>query len=297
MARSRRNEGYVTLAVLVIAGLLAAIVSTLFAVSRPALGLARIGADEIIAESLVDGGLNAAGYLLFMAKQEAASVSGRTLRFRGGTVRLHVVDESGRIDINAADPVLLAGLFAAVGGTSLQPDSFAARVVDWRDEDTERGDGGAEADEYSAAELGYGPPDGRFRSAEDLRLVLGLSRGDFGRLLPFVTIFSASRAIDPFSAPMTVLRAVPELDEDQARRIVRAREAGPQGAEALAALLANYANYFRAEPSRVYRVGIQARLDSGFIEAAEAVIIAPADEGGNFRVVAWSRPANATRPR
>src|SRR3712207_1448809 len=57
MAPSKANDGYVTLAVLVIAGLLAAFVSTLLSLSRPALDLARIGADELVAQGLAEGGL------------------------------------------------------------------------------------------------------------------------------------------------------------------------------------------------------------------------------------------------
>jgi type II secretory pathway component PulK len=285
------SDGYITLAVLVMAGLLASIVSALFVVAHPALGLARIGADEVAAEALVDAGLNAAGYLLFIADQRPATVNGRTLRFRGGAVRLGVVDESGRIDINAADPNILAGLLEAAGGKSLDPDTFAARVVDWRDADEERSEGGAEQPDYESAELDYGPTNGPFRSAEDLRFIVGLSRDDFTRLRPFITVFTASKSIDPLSAPETVLRAVPDLSAADARRIVEARRAGPSGEDTLATLIAPYAAYLSAGGPRVYRIGIGARLASGFSTQAEAVIMAAADENADFRIVAWSKAA------
>ena len=147
--RMRSDDGYVTLAVLLIVGLLAAIVSSLLAVSRPALGLARIGGDEVAAEALIQGGVATAGYLLFAAKREPARVNGMDLRLRTGDIRLTVADEAGRIDLNAADPTLLAGLYSAAGGTSLSNQAFAARVVDWRDTDGDVGVDGAEAGDYS----------------------------------------------------------------------------------------------------------------------------------------------------
>jgi len=289
--RAPSSDGYITLAVLVMAGLLASVVSALFVVAHPALGLARVGADQVAAEALVDAGLNTAGYLLFVAEQPASAVNGTTLRFRGGAVRLVVADESGRIDLNAAEPAILAGLFEAAGGKSLDSDAFAARVVDWRDPDEERSEGGAELPDYESADLDYGPSNGPFRSVGDLRFLLGLSRDDLARLQSFVTVFSASKAIDPFSASETVLRAVPDLSAADARRIVEARQAGPSGEDAVASLIAPYAAYFSGDAPRVYRVGIGARLASGFSAKAEAVVMAPADESADFRIVAWSEVA------
>jgi general secretion pathway protein K len=285
------SDGYITLAVLVMAGLLASIVSALLVVAHPALGLARIGADQVAAESLVDAGLNAAGYFLFTAEQPPAAVDGMAFRFRGGTVRLTVQEESGRIDLNAAEPAVLAGLFAAAGGKSMQAESFAARIVDWRDRDEERGEGGAEAADYARADLSYAPTNGPFRSAADLRFILELSRDDAARLLPFVTIFSASRTIDPLSAPLTVLRAVPDLSDAEAQQIVELREAGPAGAEALAALIAPHAGTLSDTGPGIFRVGVRARLTSGYTAGAEAVVMAPADETADFRIVAWSKLA------
>src|SRR5687767_3093912 len=113
-----RNDGYVTLAVLLMVGLLAALVSSLLAISRPAVDLARIGAEELRLDGLLQGGVTAAGYLLYAAAHDANAVDGMTLRFDEGTARLAVIDESGRIDLNRADMELLSGLFSAVRGTS-----------------------------------------------------------------------------------------------------------------------------------------------------------------------------------
>lgn len=289
MRRTRPNEGYVTLAVLVMAGLLAAVVSTLLAVSRPAIGLARIGADEIAAQSLAEAGITAAAYLLFQAEREAAAVTGTMLRLRSGKAQLTVAGESGRIDLNHADPALLAGLYSAAGGTSLRPVDFAARVTDWRDQNRDREEGGAEADDYADAGSGYAPSDGPFRSVHDLRLILGLSEADFGRLLPYVTIFSGSQRVDAESAPFGVLRAIPGLGEAGARQIIQARQRGAGGEEALAALIASHGDYLAEDLPRVYRVTATARLDSGPSEKIEAVIKAAAEGGAGFQVMAWSR--------
>lgn len=295
MSRATDSDGYITLAVLVIAGLLAASVATLLTVSRPAIDTARLGADLLAADGLVDGGLAAAGFLLFKSEREPAAVDGTTLRFGTGSVRLGVTDEAGRIGLNMADPELLAGLFTAAGGSSMSPATFAARIMDWRDEDSDATEGGAESDDYAKAGLGYGPRNGPFRSADELRLLIGLSAGDVNRLEPFLTTFSRSGLIDPRSASRTVLLAIPGLPRADVERLIEARRAGTRDPEALVSLIEGSTDYFGTESSGAYRVLLQARLKTGFSETAEVVLVASTDGAADFGVVAWNSLAPGTR--
>ena len=291
MSRTTNSDGYVTLAVLLVVGLLAAIVSSLLAVSRPALGLARLGGDEVAAEALLDGGFTTASFLLFGAKQEASEVDKLVLRMRTGEIRLGVTDEGGRIDVNAADSLLLEGLYKAVGGTSLSAQAFANRVVDWRDEDSDLNQDGAEAADYTDADLDYVPSNLPFHSVEEVRFILGLSPRDFDLLEPFLTVFSGIGRIDPLSASDTVLRAIPGAGRRELQRLQQARRAG-QARARLAELLPEISAYLLDQSSGVFRVRVDVDLTNGFSESAEAVIIAPQPDGSaDYRTVAWSRLA------
>jgi general secretion pathway protein K len=286
-----RNDGYVTLAVLLMVGMLAALVSSLLALARPAVDLARIGADDLRLDGLLQGGVTAAGYLLYAAAHNAEAVDGMTLRFDEGTARLAVIDESGRIDLNRADPELLSGLFSAVRGTSLSPTSFAARIADWRDTDEETAEQGAEAEDYTSAGLNYGPSNGSFRSVEEMRLILGLSAQDFDRLKPFVTVFNLSGMVDPFSAAPTVLSAIPDIGKNDIKKLVGAHGAPPEVREQVLEQLENYSDYFLFEPSGIYRVRIEAELPGGRTDTAEAVLTGPSEERPDHGILSWSRPA------
>jgi len=292
---ARTSDGYVTLAVLLMVGLLAVLVSSLMAISRPALGLARIGAEQIVADALAEGGLNAAAFLLFGLERAPGRVDGLLLRRQTGSVRLSVADESGRIDLNSAEPELLAGLFEAAGGSSLRPDAFAGRIVDWRDDDDEISDFGAEAGEYESAGSPYRPPNRPFRAVDQLRLLLGLSPADFALLQPFLTVFNPDGLIDPFSAPATVLRAVPEITDADIRLIMAGRNS--EDLDRFYEVIDRYSDYVRSYPSGVYRVGVAARLGTGFTSTMEAVIVEPPDDSVDYGVVAWSRLAAAASPR
>jgi general secretion pathway protein K len=274
---------------------MAALASSLLMVSRPALGFARLGADEVIADGLLDAGVTSSAFLLYGAKWEPRAVSGRTLRFDPGTVTLTVADEAAYVDLNAAEPELLAGLYRAVGGMSLDPGAFAARINDWRDEDDDVGQGGAESGEYDSAGVGYGPSNQPFRSIDELKLLLGLSREDFARLQPHVTVHARQPLIDPLGASPTVLMAVPGMTRGEVERIIAARQAG-QNRKQLAPLFARHEEFLAGEASGTYRVGARARLTNGFTEAIEAVIVEPR-ERADYGVVAWKRLAEPPRAR
>jgi general secretion pathway protein K len=294
MARTADSDGYVTLAVLLVAGLLAAITASLLAVSRPALGLARIGGDDVAAEALAQGGVAAAAYLLFGDKEDASKVDKLVLRQHTGDIRLSVADEGARVDLNAAQPDMLAGLFNAVGGKSLSGDAFASRVVDWRDEDSDLNEGGAEASDYTDAELDYVPPNLPFHSVEEARFILGLSPADFERLKPFLTVYSGTEKVDPLSAPETVLRAIPGAGRREVQQLLRAR-ATSRDRGRLAELVPTIADHLLGEGSGVYRVRVDVTLADGYSDAAEAIIIAPQGDGsGVYKTVAWSRLASAS---
>lgn len=288
------SDGYVTLAVLLVVGLLAAITASLLAVSRPALGLARIGGDAAAAEALTQGGLTAAAYLLFAANVEASKVNKIVLRQNTGDIHFSVADEGGRIDLNSAEPDLLAGLFEAVGGKSLSGQSFASRVLDWRDEDSDVNVGGAEASDYSDAGLDYGPSNLPFHSVEEARFILGLKPADFEKLKPFLTVYSGSNKVDPLSAPEAVLRSVPGANRRDVQQLLRAR-ATIQDRARLAALVPTISEHLLTEGSSVYRVRVDVTLTNGYGDAVEAVI-SGLQGGGDYRTVAWSRVASAQRP-
>lgn len=290
MSRRSCDGGYIALAVLVVTGLLAVIVTSMVMISRPAVGLARLGFDELSADSVVEGGLQAAGFLLFQAQRDFTEVDGMTIPVGDASARLYVVDEGGRIDLNTSDPELLAGLYTAVGGTMLRPEAFAARIADWRDQDDELSEGGAEGETYRRNGLADLPPNAPFRSVEDLRLLYGLSAEDFARVAPYLTVYNSGGGVDPLSAAPTVLRAVPGLSRADVDRLLSARQ-GLRDREALIALLGEPNSFLQPQPSGVYRVGVVGELPNGFTRAVETVLIATQGGSDFFGVVAWQRLA------
>lgn len=288
MSSRSSDGGYVTLAVLIVTAVLGVVVTSLLMVSRPALGLARIGFDEVASSALVDGGLNAAGYLLFSAKRDVADVDQLALELSTGRIEFDVIDEGGRIDLNHADPQLLAGLYTAVGGKTINPAAFAALVTDWRDEDSDVSLGGAEENNYTDAGYGGLPANRPFRSIDELRLLLGLTDKDFALLAPYVTVYNPGGHVDPLTAPEKVLNAVPGLSKPDVDRLLT-RRVKERDRGALLATLSVSNDFLQSETSGVYSVTIRTALNDGYTDAVQAVLIAPAQGTVEYGVVDWSR--------
>lgn len=286
MRTVRGQDGYISVAVLMIAGLLAALVAATIQVSRPTAGYARLNVDDLQADALLQAGVSAAAYALFAARREPGQVSGLVVPFETGAVRLSAASEAGRIDLNGAPPQLLAGIYREIGGTAMTPEQFAGRVVDWRDRDNRPARAGAERPDYVGAGLGYGPRNAPFTSVEELLLVLGMTRPEYDRLAPYITVFNPEGMIDPLSAPLRVLAAVPRLDARQAEALVSAlRSESPERRERNR-LLQTYREFLSIGERHVFRVGVEARLLGGFSKSVEAVIMQTGD-ADLFDVLAW----------
>ena len=101
---------------------------------------------------------------------------------------------AGLIDINSASIDVLEALFSHAGAGNAK--NLAAAVIDFRDADGETSPGGAEAPEYQAAGLFYGPKNGPFLTVGELDQVLGVTPELLARVRPLATTHSGLAAPD-----------------------------------------------------------------------------------------------------
>ena len=109
-------------------------------------------------------------------------------RTRGATATSQIVasavDESAKIDLNAAPETLLKGLIEKVGGAD--PEA-TARIVDaiqdWRDADDLRRPNGAEEADYKMAGLQQKPANMPFETVSELARVLGMTPAIYARVV------------------------------------------------------------------------------------------------------------------
>lgn len=198
----------------------------------------------------------------------------------GAQVDIRIVDEAGKVDLNVADPALLAGLLRALGAERGQDQRLAGAIADWRDvDDLSQPGGGAEDGDYAAAGLPYGAKDAPFESLGELRLILGMTPELYRRLLPNVTLFSARSQPDPRFAPAPVLTAM-GLDA----AAILARRDAPAGTEPVEAT---------AGGSGTYSIESRARWGEGREAVLHAVVRTGASPlpGAAYTVLRWEEGA------
>ncbi|MGY0613220.1 general secretion pathway protein GspK [Luteimonas sp. A501] len=166
----------------------------------------------VAAESAARAGLEYA--LVRVQAQEpdyAWMPDGRPYRwsFGAATVEVRIVDESGKVDLNAADVGLLSSLIRAVGTEQERADAVAAAIVDWRDaDDLTQPMGGAEGPQYAQAGRPYGAKNAPFETVPELEQVLGMDRTLFEAVAPHLTVFSGLPQPDQRFAGGPVLQAL-----------------------------------------------------------------------------------------
>lgn len=286
--RGRSRDGFILISVLGVMALLAALVGALSMMVRPTVERARAGGDDLALKALIRAGVELAGYQLYGLKLPAGQIDAQQVRLDAGVITLFVTDESGRIDLNGADPALLAGAYRAAGLAALPAASFAARVVDWRDEDDQRSAGGAEANDYTAAGLDHRPQNDAFRSVDDLGWVQGLPPTHVAALSPLLTVHNPDGKLNVMSATRQALLALPAVSATIVDRVMAARtkSADPVAPELVALLQAQQA-FVKFEPGPSYRVRIEARLQGSRVKTVEAVLTPTQSRDVLYYVVDW----------
>jgi len=141
----------------------------------------------------------------------------------GITVTVAITDESGKVDLNVAEAVLLQRLFVALGVGPDEAQRLAGAIVDWRDPDAlVAAGGGAEARDYRAAGRPYGPANRPFARVSDVQRVLGMRHALYLRVRPFLTVHTGLAQPNIAFADRPVLRAL-GLSPAVVEQIVAAR--------------------------------------------------------------------------
>ena len=191
--------------------------------------------------------------------------------FQGQTVRVSMLDESGKIDINVGNEALMRGLFRSQGATEEEALALMDAILDWRDPDSIKRLRGAEEAEYAAAGLTYKPANAPFQSIEELRLVMGMTPVLYQRIAPLITIYSRQPGINAQIASREVLRAIPDVTDVQIDDYLKQRDLARAGKLPIplfgpAALYSSFGN-------GVMNVRVEASSEDGTSFVREAVVL------------------------
>ena len=162
------------------------------------------------ARAIAEAGIAMAEWMMLNADPELRwNTDGRIyeLSYADARIRVRLLSEAGKIDINKADEAQLQALISYIEEDALKQIQIVDAILDWRDEDDLVNNNGAEKNEYQAAGLRYGPANKAFQSIDELQMVLGVDATIFNHLEPLVTVYS-NQQLDLQKASREVLQAL-----------------------------------------------------------------------------------------
>jgi general secretion pathway protein K len=306
----RAENGFVLIAVLWILAALATLASIYSSYTVNTATASRVADDRVQAEASIRAGVEMAVFRQLALPEKARPARGGfDMRVGRTKVTVRFRSEAARIDLNAAQADLLAGLFTAVGVDSSRAEIFAQRIVGWRTKaragadakqdanapagtdatnapagaaapnaqpgvgatNAQVGDPAKEDKLYAEQHMPYPPRHAPFDNALELSLLPGISLAVVGRVLPFVTVFSGREGIDVSSADTTVLSALPDMTPQILSAVLNARVTDPGDGRTLLALLGPAKSHATADTSKEFRASISVEFDKGRRIQAEVV--------------------------
>ena len=287
------DRGIALIAVLWVVMLLAVIAGSLLMLTRTEIGLSRNLMQSAKARALAEGGVHLAIIGLLDPDRETRwKADGRIYKVEreDGLLEISVQDMAGLIDLNAAPPELLAGLFHAGGLEEDEAAALADRLVDWRDPDEEPRPNGAEQADYDAAGQDVRVGNRPFLTPDEIQRVPGVTMPLWARISPAVTVYSRRPGVNPATAPRLALQALPELDAAVIDALLEARtgDAATGGQRAAAtAIPPGSRRFFGGSAANMFAIASTAQLPGGGVYVQEAIVELVRGADPPWRVHAW----------
>ena len=297
----RRQEGVALVLVLWVITLLAVIAGN-FAFSMR--GEAQIARNLLInaqVKAVADAGIQLAWFELMKPLNDPqrwqANGTAREFTLDGILVRISILDESGKIDLNSASDELLKALFKSAGVSEEASAALLNTVLDWRSPGNLKRLNGAKEEEYRAAGKNYGPPNAPFETVDELQRVLGMTPELYSVLAPAVTIYSRQPGINPMFASRQVLLAIPGINPAIVEQFLLQRQSAVVTNQPVPPLTGASAFSSTSAGQSAYSVRSEARMADGTAFVRQTVFRLIPDPKRPVLVLTWSEGDAETAPR
>ncbi|WFU66686.1 type II secretion system minor pseudopilin [Bradyrhizobium brasilense] len=253
-----KDSGFALLVVIWVVGLLSLIASTLITTSHYRLKATSNAIESAKAARLAEAGIGLAELALAGQLSGSPLESSQGASFglvagsrepvlcmlpTGASAAILAEDEGGKLDLNLAQPELIAALLRGLGASEQEAPQLAASIARFARVSINKGHDEAEDQAYAADGRTFGPKRAPFDTPLELDQVVGMRRALLEALLPYVTVFSHHPGIDPRLAAPALLaalagrpsRTVQALAQPPATRAQLAQQIGEIAAEPIPA--------------------------------------------------------------
>ncbi len=287
------DRGFALILVISVLALLALLGAEVAADSRSAAVVSRSRLDLAQLQASADAGITLAVMGLFDPVVSARwQADGRVYnrRYAGRRLAITIVDEGGKIDLNAAPKELIAGLLNEFGVRRDRQTLIIQAILDRRAQfasaapiaSSNTGRIFGQAHVINLAKLA-------FADASELRLLPGMTHALYARLAPDITVYSQNPTINPMTASRQTLRAIPGAGPGDADAVMASRRGGARRLDAEE--LSKIALYARPDTLHVVTITARARLSDGASFTRRAVVsVSPDLPLEPVRILRWEQP-------
>lgn len=279
--RISKRRGSVLVLLLLVTALLAVLASVAADVVRAGRGSSRAYADSVRTELAMRSAIE---HVVAEARVTLPQFEGsHRIRSSDAEVVLTLHDEIGRIDINCAEPELLAGIFKVAGVSQDAAARYAAHIVE------KRGDLEDQPHDGKAAPNAKRPGT-PFRHVSELAAGGQIPVAAVQAIQPFVTVTSGQPRINPMLALPPVILAIPGVDKNRLADFLDGR-AKKIPYRQLITRLGLVEKYATEANSPVARLDGEVRLRNGTLRRFNAVISVVPGDSKPYRILSWTSDA------
>lgn len=205
-------------------------------------------------------------------------------------VRIRMLAESGKTDINKADQVQLQSLITQAPVDPEQQTALVSAILDWRDPDDLVNIEGAEKKEYEDANIKYQPRNKPFQSVEELQMVLGMNESILKWIKPIITVYSGSQQVDLSQASKEVLLTIPGLDAALVDQYIELRRQSAINGVPVPPFSMGTGVISSSGESSIVEIISEARLDDGSPAIIKVVVAKnQSNQLMPFQILSWQR--------
>ncbi|MCK4710750.1 MAG: general secretion pathway protein GspK [Gammaproteobacteria bacterium] len=173
--------------------------------------------DNAVILAAAETGITIAQEMLFLPDKTQrwhADGSIYKIQYKDIEIRVRLLSEHGKVDINKADETLLMTIMKSLPIEMNEQQALVSAIMDWRDQDDLVRINGAEKDQYSDAGLNYQPTNRDFQILQELQMVLGINSKVYQILQPLLTVYSGQSRVNLQVAAKEVLQVLAEVEPE-----------------------------------------------------------------------------------
>ncbi|HEX3864913.1 MAG TPA: hypothetical protein VHY35_24770 [Stellaceae bacterium] len=278
--------------------MLSLLAASLAAGTRSEARIAHNRVEAAVARGMADAGFTFAIEGLLdtdLTKRWPADGRTQTIAYAGGRIVAAINDEAGKLDLNTAPIEMIAGLLRSLAIDPAEARSLLDGIVARRQQFPLPKIGArslaADPGEPPLFDAARRP----FASVAELRLAAPLSQLSYERLRPFVTVYTRSTRVNPLTASLPVLLAIPGIRPAEAAAFIEARGKLVAGGPAQELpTIAGVDDFIESGDLRHATVTSVATTRAGVVYAREAVIaLAQERPLTPFTILQWTQAATA----